>query len=327
MTVLVTGGAGYIGSHMVLALRDKGEAVVVLDNLSTGFQAVVPEGVPFIRGNVGDAALVEQVIADHRIDAIAHFAASIVVPESVADPIGYYTNNTVRTTSLIGSAIKAGVERFVFSSTAAVYGTPATERVDEASPTNPESPYGASKLMSERVLQDAAAAHGLKVAILRYFNVAGADPQGRAGQSSKNATHLIKVCVQAALGLRPNVQVFGTDYPTRDGSGIRDYIHVSDLIDAHILALDHLSQSQEPPLVVNCGYGEGFSVLEVIAAVKRVSGVDFEVRVAPRRAGDPASIVATGAKARAVLGWRPRHDRLDEIVQHALAWERRLAEG
>lgn len=326
MTVLVTGGAGFIGAHMVLALRDRGVRVVVLDDLSTGFEAAIPPEVTLVRGNVGDAALVDQTLRDHQVTAIAHFAASIVVPESVADPIGYYTNNTVRTTSLIGSAVKAGVQRFVFSSTAAVYGTPKTDKVDENSPTNPESPYGASKLMSERVLQDASVAHGLKVAILRYFNVAGADPQGRTGQSFKNATHLIKVCVQAALGLRPFVQVFGTDYPTRDGSGVRDYIHVSDLIDAHVLALDALKDATAP-LLVNCGYGQGFSVLEVIASVKRVSGVDFEVRIGPRRPGDPASIVATGEKARQVLDWRPKNDHLDEIVAHALAWERKLARG
>lgn len=325
MTVLVTGGAGYIGAHMVLALRDRSVPVIVIDDLSSGFESAVPKDVTLVRGNVGDAELVERVLREAKVDAIAHFAASIVVPDSVSDPIGYYTNNTVRTTSLIGTAISAGVERFVFSSTAAVYGTPSTPQVDEESPTNPESPYGASKLMSERVLRDAAAAHGLKIAILRYFNVAGADPAGRAGQSFKNATHLIKVCVQAALGVRPYVQVFGTDYPTRDGSGVRDYIHVSDLIAAHILALDTL-KTAEVPLLFNCGYGQGFSVFEVIASAKRVSGVDFEVRIGPRRPGDPASIVATGQLARDRLGWRPQYEQLDEIVTHALAWERRLIE-
>jgi UDP-glucose 4-epimerase len=323
VSVLVTGGAGYIGSHMVLALRDRGQHVVVVDNLSTGFESAIPSDVAFVNGNVGDAALMEQVIAEHQVDAIAHFAASIVVPESVSDPLGYYTNNTVRTTSLIGAAVKGGVKRFVFSSTAAVYGTPTTDKVDEDSPTNPESPYGASKLMSERVLKDTAFAHGLKVAILRYFNVAGADPAGRTGQSFANATHLIKVCVQAALGRRSHVQVYGTDYPTRDGSGVRDYIHVSDLIDAHVLALDHLHTAHEP-LLVNCGYGQGFSVREVIDAVKRVSGVDFQVIESPRRAGDPASIVATGQKARALLGWQPKFDDLDQIVAHALRWEQGL---
>jgi UDP-glucose 4-epimerase len=324
LAVLVTGGAGYIGSHMVHALVDRGEKVVVIDNLTTGHATALPANVPLFQGDVGDGDFVGGVLRDHKIDAIAHFAASIVVPESVSDPIGYYLNNTVQTTRLIQSAVQAGVARFVFSSTAAVYGTPQTEKVDEDSPTNPESPYGASKLMSERILRDTAAAHGLKVAILRYFNVAGADPKGRTGQSFPNATHLIKVCVQAALGQRPFVQVYGLDYPTKDGSGVRDYIHVSDLIDAHVLALDYLLQASEP-LLVNCGYGIGFSVLDVIDAVKRVSGVDFEVRHSPRRAGDPASIVATGARARAVLNWQPRHDRLDEIVAHALSWEKQLS--
>lgn len=325
MAVLVTGGAGYIGSHMALGLLDRGEEVVVLDNLSTGHPWAIPSGAVVYEGDVGDAARVGEIIAKHNIDRIAHFAASIVVPDSVSDPIGYYTNNTMRTCALIGAAIAGGVKRFVFSSTAAVYGTPQTPTVDEDSPTNPESPYGASKLMSERILKDAAAAHGLSVAILRYFNVAGADPAGRTGQSTRNATHLIKIAVQAALGLRDKVQVFGTDYPTPDGSGVRDYIHVSDLISAHILALEHIA-APNTVFTANCGYGRGFSVFEVIEAVKRVSGQDFRVEVAPRRAGDAAFIVATGQRARDTLGWTPRFDDLDTIVNHALAWERHLAQ-
>ena len=323
MAILVTGGAGYIGAHMVLALRDRGEDVVVLDNLSTGFESAVPIGVPFYNGDVGDAELVKNIIAAHRVDSIAHFAASIVVPDSVADPIAYYMNNTVRTCELIGAAVCSGVKNFVFSSTAAVYGTPATDTVSEVSPMSPESPYGASKLMSEQILRDVAAAHGLRYAILRYFNVAGADPAGRAGQSSVRSTHLIKVSAQAALGRRPKVQVFGTDYPTPDGSGVRDYIHVTDLIAAHVLALDHLRAGQGS-LLLNCGYGRGFSVLEVIEAVKRVSGLDFPVEIAPRRPGDATAIVASNARIRELLEWAPQYDDLDTIVSHALAWERRL---
>lgn len=323
MTVLVTGGAGYIGSHMVLALQDQGTPVVVLDNLSTSTEGRVPDGVPLVVGDVGDTDLVADVVRDFGVTAIAHFAASIIVPESVADPVAYYLNNTARTTQLVGAAVKTGVSRFLFSSTAAVYGTPDTDMVDENSPTNPESPYGASKLMSERVLRDVAHAHGLRVGILRYFNVAGADPQGRSGQSNPAATHLIKACLKAALGKRDGVQVFGSDYPTRDGTGVRDYIHVTDLIAAHLLALEHLGQAQAP-LLYNCGYGNGFTVKEVIEAVRRVSGVHFKADMAPRRPGDPAIVVASGARLRAELGWTPRHDDLDVIVEHALAWERQL---
>ena len=323
MTVLVTGGAGYIGSHMVLDLVDAGERVVVLDNLSTGFDWAVATGVPLVVGDSGDQALVERLIQQHRIDAIIHFAASIVVPESVRDPLGYYRNNTVNSRALIECAVKNGVRHFIFSSTAAVYGNPAAIPVTESAPLQPISPYGWSKLMSEIMLRDAGRAHGLGHVILRYFNVAGADPQGQAGQSNKAATHLIKVAAEAALGLRPKLDVFGIDYPTPDGSCIRDYIHVSDLARAHSDALRHL-RSGRPSLTLNCGYGRGFSVLEVIDTVKRVSGVDFKVDIAPRREGDPARIVADSQQARATLGWEPRCDDLSTIVTHALAWERVL---
>ena len=323
MTVLVTGGAGYIGSHMVLELADAGERVVVLDNLSTGFPWAVAEGVPLIVGDTGDQSLVTRLIRQHGIDAIIHFAASIVVPDSVRDPLGYYRNNTVNSRALIECAVNNGVRHFVFSSTAAVYGNPTEPLVKEDAPTQPISPYGWSKLMSEIMLRDAGRAHGLGHVIMRYFNVAGADPDCRAGQSSKAATHLIKVAVETALGLRPTLEVYGDDYPTPDGSCIRDYIHVSDLARAHSDALRHL-RSGRPSLTLNCGYGRGFSVLEVIDTVKRVSGVDFKVEIAPRREGDPARIVADSQQARATLAWQPRFDDLATIVAHALAWERAL---
>ena len=323
MTVLVTGGAGYIGSHMVLELGDAGERVVVLDNLSTGFSWAVADGVPLITGDSGDQALVARLIRDYGIDAIIYFAASVVVPESMRDPLAYYRNNTVNTRALIECAVNNGVRYFIFSSTAAVYGNPAEIPVKEDSPTQPISPYGWSKLMTETMLRDAGRAYDLRYVILRYFNVAGADPHGRCGQSSKDATHLIKVAVETAFDLRPKLQVFGTDYPTPDGTCIRDYIHVSDLVRAHADTLRHL-RSGAPPLTLNCGYGHGFSVLEVIDAVKRASGVDFKVEVAPRRPGDPARIVADCRQARATLGWQPRFDDLSTIVTHALAWERKL---
>jgi UDP-glucose 4-epimerase len=323
MTVLVTGGAGYIGSHMVLELADAGERVVVLDNLSTGFPWAVAEGVPLIVGDTGDQSLVTRLIRQHGIDAIIHFAASIVVPDSVRDPLGYYRNNTVNSRALIECAVNNGVRHFVFSSTAAVYGNPTEPLVKEDAPTQPISPYGWSKLMSEIMLRDAGRAHGLGHVIMRYFNVAGADPDCRAGQSSKAATHLIKVAVETALGLRPTREVYGDDYPTPDGSCIRDYIHVSDLARAHSDALRHL-RSGSPSLTLNCGYGRGFSVFEVVETVKRVSGVDFKVEIAPRREGDPARIVADSQQARATLAWQPRFDDLATIVAHALAWERAL---
>ena len=323
MTVLVTGGAGYTGSHMVYELADAGERVVVLDNLSTGFDWGVAKGVPLIIGETGDQALVARIIREHGVDAIIHFAASIVVPDSVRDPLGYYRNNTVNSRALIECAVKGGVRHFIFSSTAAVYGNPAETPVKEEAPTLPISPYGWSKLMTEIMLRDAGSAYGLHHVILRYFNVAGADPQRRTGQSTKAATHLIKVAVETALGMRPKLDVFGDDYPTPDGTCIRDYIHVSDLVRAHADALRYL-RSGAPPLTLNCGYGHGFSVLDVIDAVKRVSGIDFKVDIAPRRPGDPAQIVAQSERVRSKLGWQPRYDDLSTIVRDALDWEREL---
>jgi UDP-glucose 4-epimerase len=323
MTVLVTGGAGYIGSQMVRELADAGESVVVLDNLSTGHRWAIADSVPLVIGETGDQPLVTKLILEHEIEAIIHFAASIVVPDSVRDPLSYYRNNTANSRSLIECAIKNGVGKFIFSSTAAVYGNPSSSPIAEAAPTLPISPYGWSKLMTEIMLRDASAAHGLTHAILRYFNVAGADPDCRTGQSSPNATHLIKVAAETALGLRPKLEVFGTDYPTPDGTCIRDYIHVADLARAHSDALRHI-RSGGTSLTLNCGYGHGFSVLDVIETVKRVSGVDFDVEYAPRRPGDPAQLVASSEKARATLGWKPRFDDLSTIVSHALAWEKAL---
>ena len=320
MSVLVTGGAGYIGSHMVWQLVDDGEAVVVLDNLSTGFRwAVAPEA-KLVDGDVGDEALVLRLIAEEGINAIVHFAGSIVVPESVADPLGYYLNNTVKSRTLIAAAVKGGVRHFIFSSTAAVYGTPAVTPVAEDAVLLPESPYGRSKLMTETMLADAAVAHDLRYVALRYFNVAGADPKGRTGQSTKGATHLIKVASETALGKRDSITVYGTDYPTADGTCIRDYIHVTDLVAAHGDALKHL-RAGKGNLVANCGYGHGSSVLEVIDTVKRVSGRDFKVVLGKRRPGDPSAIVASPALIRSEFGWKPRYDDLDGIVASALAWE------
>ncbi|MDP3255722.1 MAG: UDP-glucose 4-epimerase GalE [Bosea sp. (in: a-proteobacteria)] len=323
MAVLVSGGAGYIGSHMVLELLDRGESVVVLDNLSTGFWWAVPKEVPLIEGDIGDQDLLARIIAEHGITEIAHFAARIVVPESVADPLGYYFNNTVKTRALLESAVRGGVRRIIFSSTAAVYGEPAVSPVPEEIDLHPINPYGRSKLMSEWMLADTAKAHGLGYVVLRYFNVAGADPRGRSGQSSPNATHLIKVAGQAALGQRPGLEVFGTDYPTPDGTCIRDYIHVTDLARAHIAALEHLRGGGES-LTLNCGYGRGYSVKEVVEVVKKVSGVDFPVTLSGRRAGDPAALVARADRIRSELGWKPEHDDLEEIVRQALAWEDKL---
>ena len=323
MAILVTGGAGYIGSHMVLALVDAGETVVVLDDLSTGFRRAVHQAATLYVGDVADSALVKRLVAEHRIAEIIHFAAKIIVPDSVADPLGYYLANTVKSRALIAAVLEAGAKRFVFSSTAAVYGMPEEIPVSEDAPARPMSPYGTSKLMTEWMLRDAAVAHGLKYISLRYFNVAGADPAGRSGQSTPKATHLIKVACETAIGKRPKLEVFGTDYPTSDGTCIRDYIHVSDLVAAHLDALGHLRGGSDN-LTLNCGYGRGYSVLEVIETVKRVSGVDFPVVHGPRRAGDPAAIVARADRIRAALGWRPRLDDLPTIVEHALAWERRL---
>ena len=324
MTVLVTGGAGYIGSHMVHRLTDLGESVVVLDNLSTGFAWALPEGVKLIEGNTGDEPLLEKLFREHEIEAVIHFAASIVVPDSVADPLGYYKNNTSNARSLIAACVEAGVKHFIFSSTAATYGMVSDEPVSEDTPVCPMSPYGSSKLMTETILRDVSIAHPLTHVILRYFNVAGADPKGRVGQSTPNATHLIKVASQTALGQREKMSVFGTDYPTPDGTCLRDYIHVMDLIEAHVVALNHLRKGGESN-TFNCGYGTGYSVLEVIEAVKDVSGVDFKVDYAPRRPGDPAAIVANADKIRAMLNWSPQFDDLKTIVSHALAWENKLA--
>ncbi len=323
MTVLVTGGAGYIGSHTVHELIDAGESVVVLDNLSTGFAAALPGPMLPIVGDTGNQELVASLIETHKVEAIVHFAASIVVPESVSDPLGYYRNNTANSRALIETAVKCGVKHFIFSSTAAVYGNPQQIPVSEAAALAPVSPYGWSKLMTEVMLRDACTAHGLGHVILRYFNVAGADPRQRTGQSTPDATHLIKVAVQAAVGKRAGMEVFGTDYPTPDGTCIRDYIHVTDLARAHLAALRHL-RADGGSVTLNCGYGRGYSVLEVIDSVRRVSGADFPVRLSPRRAGDPMSIVAGAERIRDLLQWSPQWDDLDTIVGHALAWERLL---
>jgi UDP-glucose 4-epimerase len=328
MSVLVTGGAGYIGSHMALELLDAGEQVVVLDNLSTGLARAVPKPAELIEGDVGDQSLVARAIDSRGVDSVIHFAGSIVVPDSVADPLGYYLNNTVKSRALIATTVECGVRHFIFSSTAAVYGMTGDRPVAEDAALAPLSPYGSSKRMTEIMLADTAKAHDLAYIALRYFNVAGADPQGRAGQSTPRATHLIKVACETALGKRSHMAVFGTDYPTRDGTCVRDYIHVTDLTRAHLAALRHLRAGATSD-VLNCGYGRGASVLEVIEAVKRASGHDFEVRLAPRRPGDPAVIIAATERIRKVLGWVPQHDSLDAIVAQALRWEERLpgAEG
>ncbi|QRM54146.1 UDP-glucose 4-epimerase GalE [Sinorhizobium sp. BG8] len=325
MTVLVTGGGGYIGSHMVWSLIDAGEQVVVIDRLSTGFRwAIAPEA-RFYEGDIADRDLLRTIFAENAIDSIIHFAGSIIVPESVADPLAYYENNTVKSRALIAAAVEAGVKHFVFSSTAAVYGTPdSAEPVLESAALRPESPYGSSKLMTEIMLRDTAQAHDFTYTALRYFNVAGADPRGRTGQSTAGATHLIKVASEAALGKRNGMDVFGTDYPTPDGTCVRDYIHVSDLADAHLKALQRM-RAGGTSLVANCGYGRGFSVLEVLDRVKAVSGVDFPVRISGRRPGDAVSIVANPAVAMREFGWTPKHDDLSFIVRTALDWEDHLA--
>jgi UDP-glucose 4-epimerase len=325
MSVLVTGGAGYIGSHMVLALVDAGEDVVVLDNLSTGFRWAVPSQAKFVAGDAGDHDLLFRLFLTNPIDAVIHFAGSVVVPESITDPLGYYGNNTCKSRTLIEAAARSKIPHFIFSSTAAVYGMPEKNPVAEDARPAPISPYGTSKLMTELMLRDAAQAHDLRYVALRYFNVAGADPLGRSGQSTARATHLVKVACEAALGERPYLEVFGTDYPTPDGTCIRDYIHVADLVGAHLDALRYLRAGGTSD-VMNCGYGSGFSVLDVIASVKTASQNDFPVRLGRRRAGDPAALVAKVERVGEVLGWKPKFNRLDTIVSHALAWEKRLIE-
>jgi len=326
VAVLVTGGAGYIGSHAVLALLDVGWPVVVLDDLSTGFAWAVPRGAIFAEGDVADSALVADLIAAHRIGAIMHFAGSVVVPESVEKPLDYYENNTVKSRALIASAVSGGVRHFIFSSTAAAYGIPQEVPVAEEARTEPINPYGWSKLMAERMLRDAAAAHPLNAGILRYFNVAGADPKGRAGLSTENAGHLFKVAVEAAIGKRGHVDIYGEDFDTPDGTGVRDYIHVTDLAAAHVRTLERLIAHPHESLLLNCGYGRGFSVREVLDSVERVTNLRIERRIAPRRAGDPPSVIADNRKILATLAWRPERDDLDTIVADALAWERKLAE-
>ena len=323
MSVLVTGGAGYIGSHMVHELTDGGSEVVVLDNLTTGFRWAMPASARLVVGDIGDQDLTRTIIRRYGVTAIIHFAGSIVVPESVADPLGYYNNNTVKSRALIEAAVATGIKNFIFSSTAAVYGMAKEMPVRETTLLDPMSPYGSSKLMTEIMLRDAARAHPLKYVALRYFNVAGADPKGRTGQSTPRATHLIKVACEAALGKRAGMEVFGTDYDTADGTCVRDYIHVKDLARAHVAALSHLERGGQSD-VFNCGYGKGYSVLEVLDAVKRVSGQALNVKMSPRRAGDPPAIVAASDKIRKELGWTPEHDDLDLIVGHALAWEKHL---
>lgn len=325
MAVLVTGGAGYIGSHMVLALTDAGIETVVVDNLSTGFAWAVSPAAKLVKGDIGDEELMLKTMKDNKVDAVVHFAGSIVVPESVADPLGYYLNNTVKSRNVMHCAVKANVRNFIFSSTAAVYGNPLTIPVTEAEAPAPVSPYGTSKWMTEQMLKDSHAAYGLNYTALRYFNVAGADPKGRTGQSTPRATHLIKVACQTALGQRPQMEVFGTDYDTPDGTCVRDYIHVSDLIGAHMAALAHLRNGGASG-IFNCGYGQGFSVLDVIKAVERVHGAKLNVKYGPRRPGDPASIVAGADRARDILGWKPQYNDLDFIVDAALKWERHLGQ-
>ena len=323
-TILVTGGAGYIGSHTVLALRDAGHSVVVVDDLSTGFAAALPDDVPLIVGDIANAAVLARLFAEHAIGAVMHFAGSILVPESVADPLKYYRNNTAASGTLVAAAVAAAVPHFVFSSTASVYGIPGIVPIPEDLPKAPINPYGASKLMTERMLADVAVAHPMNYAVLRYFNVAGADAAGRSGQSTAGATHLVKVAVEAALGLRDHVAIYGSDYDTRDGTGVRDYIHVSDLADAHVAALAALQANPQRSLTLNAGYGRGFSVREVLDAVDRVCGVRIERRLAGRRAGDPPTLIARNRDILAALDWQPKRDDLETIIGDALAWERML---
>ena len=325
-TILVTGGAGYIGSHAVLALLDAGYGVAVIDNLTTGFRWAVPDDVAFYEGDIEDQPLVERVIADQGVKAIMHFAGSIIVPESVENPLKYYHNNSAKSRALIESAVRTGVKHFIFSSTAATYGVPEESPVKESTPKRPINPYGMSKLMTEIMLEDVSKAHDFNYCALRYFNVAGADPKCRTGQSTAGATHLIKVAVEAALGKRSHVSVFGTDYDTPDGTGVRDYIHVSDLARAHVLALEALMADPATNHILKCGYGRGFSVLEVLDAVDRVTNMTIERRLEDRRAGDPDSLISDNRAILECFPWKPEHADLDRIVSHALAWERKLGE-
>lgn len=324
MTVLVTGGAGYIGSHVVLALRDRGKPFVVLDDLSTGSRALLPRDVNLVTGDIGDDALIGRLIEQHKVTAIIHLAASTSVPESIKRPLVYYANNAAKTGALLQAAIEHGVREFILSSTAAVYGTPRTQMVDEDAPLNPQAPYGTSKLMAETILRDAGTAHGLRFCTLRYFNVAGADPALRAGQLESGA--LVKLATQTALGLRPRFEIFGTDYDTPDGSCIRDFIHVTDLADAHLAALDYLADGGSS-VTLNCGYGRGYSVLEIVNALKRISGCDFAVAIGPRRTGDIDAIIAANARIRRTLAWAPKYADVEIILRHALAWERHLQQA
>ena len=324
-TVLVTGGAGFIGSHAVLALTDAGWNTVVVDDLSNGRREAIPEGVPLLEASVGDRSAVEPFLREHQVGSMMHFAGSIVVPESVTDPLRYYGNNTVATHSLITAAVECGVRHILFSSTAATYGAPERVPIEETDPTRPINPYGSSKLMTETMLADCAAAYGFNYGALRYFNVAGADPAGRSGQVGKGSTHLLKVACEAAVGKRTHVDVFGTDYPTPDGTCIRDYIHVSDLAAAHVAALEGLIARPDESFILNCGYGRGFSVLEMLDALDRVNGTPVPRRMGQRRAGDPPQLVAANRRLVERLGWSPSHDAIDHIIGTALAWERRLA--
>ena len=323
MAVLVTGGAGYIGSHMAYALVDAAERVVVLDNLSTGVRANVPADAVFVQGDVGDGALVRGLIAEHGVTAVIHFAGSVIVPESIEKPLLYYANNTQASLTLIAACVDMGVKQFIFSSTAAVYGLSDGLPIAEVAATDPISPYGRSKLLTEWILRDAAAAHDFRYVALRYFNVAGADPKGRTGQSTPRATHLIKRAVEVAVGRAPQLDIFGGDYPTKDGSAVRDYIHVSDLVDIHRTALNHL-RTNGSSQTFNCGYGRGTSVLEVAAALERVTGRRLQTSIRPRRPGDAPSLIANADRLRDVLAWKPRHSSLDGIVKSAFDWERKL---
>lgn len=324
MKAMITGGAGYIGSHTVLNLLDNGHDVTVVDDLSQGHEWAIDKRARFVKADIADEEMLHTVICEDGIDTIIHFAGSIVVPESVREPLKYYENNTVKSRSLIATAIRGGVKNFVFSSTAAVYGTPQKMPIDEQMPLSPESPYGSSKMMTEIMLRDVHEAYELSCAILRYFNVAGADIEGRAGQSSKLSTHLIKIACEVASGKRAKMSIFGDDYATQDGTCVRDYIHVSDLADAHRLAVEHL-QSKGGMLIANCGYGQGYSVREVIDTVSEVSSCGIAAPVVDRRAGDPAELVADSTFIRETLGWQPKYNNLELIVQSALEWEKKLA--